>query len=133
LTGTTGEVMEKMQDVLGIVFVLAGNYKDRAADAVPDACMRNLKGGLLIGAVDRWGKLIGATPGWEDSDAFAPGFELPYPTVEGDDRKPSGMSFGKSTIGLHHVLDTMLTFLSLLKPPRSLRVLLPTSVPYLDL
>jgi hypothetical protein len=130
---TTGEVMLKMQQVLGIVFVLAGNYKDRPADAVPDMCMRNLNGGLLIGAVDRWGKLIDATPDGGDSDAFAPGFGLPIPTVEGGGREQSGTSFGTSTIGLHHVLDTMLTFLSLLKPPRSLRVSLPTSVRYLDL
>jgi hypothetical protein len=125
--------MLKMQEVLGIVFVLAGNYKDRPANAVPDMCMRHVRGGLMIGAVDRWGYPIEATPDGEDPDAFAPGFGLPIPTVEGGGREQSGTSFGNSTIGLHHVLDTMLTFLLLLKPPRSLRVLLPTSVRYLDL
>ena len=102
--------MVKMERDLGTFFVLAGNYKDRAADAYPDGCMQYLQGGLLIGAVDRNGEPIEDTPGWEDSDAFAPGSGLPYPTGE-EDRLQLGTSYGKVTMSIRSFCNAMLTLL----------------------
>ena len=102
--------MVKMERDLGTFFVLAGNYKDRAADAYPDGCMQYLQGGLLIGAVDRNGEPIDDTPGWEDSDAFAPGSGLPYPTGE-EDRLQLGTSYGKVTMSIRSFCNAMLTLL----------------------
>jgi hypothetical protein len=112
LTDKTGELMEIMAENLGIVFVLAGNYIDRNQDAYPDKCMRYIPGGLLVGAVDRYGVASPETPTNESPDVSAPGVNLPPPDI--GEEELTGTSFGRSEIVLHHVLDLTLTFLSLL-------------------
>ncbi|KAI9146948.1 oviduct-specific glycoprotein [Paramyrothecium foliicola] len=82
-------IMKMMEDRLGIVFILAGNYDDREAQSYPDFCMRNLDGGLLVGAVDKQGAISDDTPLKEDPDVFAPGMNLPYP----DGMEETGTSY----------------------------------------
>lgn len=77
-----------MAEGLGTVFVLAGNYNDRDADAYPGKCVPDVPGGLLVGAVDRDGVASGQTPTNEDPDVSAMGEE-----------EQTGTSFGKSGIG----------------------------------
>ena len=103
--------MGKMEEDLGIIFVLAGNYIDRDVEAYPDKCMPSLPGGLLVGAVDRKGVASGQTPNTEDPNVFAPGVGLPPPDV--GEPEETGSSFGKPEIGLYRVLDGTLTLLLL--------------------
>ena len=111
LTGDVGEVMKKMEDDLGIVFVLAGNYQGRSGAAFPDRCMPYLYGGILTGAADRKGIAMDLTPGAEDPDVFAPGVDLPYP--EGDTVHQTGTSYGEPEAILYRSLVTTLTCLPL--------------------
>lgn len=112
LTGKTGELLVKMENDLGIVFVLAGNYDDRDPDAFPDKCMQYLNGGILTGAVDRHGIALELTPGAEDPDVFAPGVDLPSP--EGDPIPQTGTSYGECEIVLYHFRGMTLTFVLLI-------------------
>lgn len=104
--------MVAMEKQLGTMFILAGNYADRSEESYPDVCIQGEKIGLLIGAVDKKGEPISDTAGWEDSDAFAPGEDLPYPTSE-EDFEQRGTSYGKSELGLCNFRFTMLTYLLL--------------------
>jgi hypothetical protein len=106
--------MVQMETNLGISFVLAGNYEGRAEDSYPDLCMSRLQGGYLVGAVDRKGRLLDTTNAREETNTFAPGIDLPYPP-EDEPRARTGTSFGKSNLGLCHILTlTVLTGVSLI-------------------
>ena len=107
LTGDIGELMKKMEDDLGIVFVLAGKYANRNPDAFPDKCVPHLNGGILTGAVDGWGIALDLTPGAEDLDIFAPGVDLPWPV--GDTVPQTGTSYGESEAVHYHSLVPTLT------------------------
>ena len=111
LTGETGELMAKMEEKFGTIFVIAGNYHDRKI-GYPDLCMPWLPGGLLVGAVDRKGLKSDQTPAGEAHTVFAPGVDLPPPDVGEDENY--GSSFGKSESGLVVSSNMMLTFLSFL-------------------
>ena len=98
-TCKTGELMARMEQELGLLFVLAGQYNRDTGDySYPDECMENLEGGFIVGAVDRWGDPIEDTPDPDDLDVFAPGEGLPSP---GGDAEPPqlGTSYGKSENG----------------------------------
>jgi hypothetical protein len=95
-TCKTGELMARMEEDLGLIFVLAGQYdRDTGDFSYPDECMVDLNGGLIVGAVDRWGYPTDDTPDSDDLDIFAPGEGLPSPGGNAEAPK-LGTSYGKS-------------------------------------
>ena len=72
-------LMQKMEEELGIAFVIAGNYKDRPANSHPDLCLPNLSGAILVGATDIDGNMATDNAPYQDIGDWAPGVKLIVP------------------------------------------------------